>query len=61
MNNMIKRAISVISGYFVSLPIFFFDLDPITQSLILMVFFILYYYALDRLFDYIENKRGDKK
>lgn len=52
-----KKAISVISGWFESLPIlYYFSQNYILNSIVLCVNFIIYYYVLDKLFQYIEKK-----
>ena len=63
MKKITKKVISVVSGYFASIPIFYSDfyrvLSPVIQATILCIFFIFYYYLIDRIFDRIE-KRGAK-
>jgi len=70
MKLIIKKMISVISGYFVSLPIFYSYiyqiLSPIIQATILCIFFIIYYYICDKIIKYIEirienNKKKEKE
>ncbi|RLD10439.1 MAG: hypothetical protein DRI44_06090 [Chlamydiae bacterium] len=56
MNLIVKKIISVVSGYFASLPFFFVNINPIVDSLILMVFFIAYYALIDYILEKIEQK-----
>jgi len=56
MKLIYKKIINVVSGYFASLPFFYVKFNnALLQSLTLCVFFIFYYYILDKLLYFIEN------
>jgi len=61
MRLLLKKAISVVSGWFVSIPFFYLPIPGILQSALLCVFFIFYYALFDKIFQKIEEKGGDKK
>ena len=55
MKLIYKKIIAVTSGYFASLPFFLFNIHPIFDSIILALFFIAYYYLVDRIFEHFEE------
>ena len=61
MKLILKKAISVVSGWLVSIPFFYLPINGILLSTILCIFFIFYYTLLDKLFQKIENLKNKKK
>ncbi|MHC1591741.1 MAG: hypothetical protein ACXQS8_06630 [Candidatus Helarchaeales archaeon] len=60
MRSIFRKIISVVSGYFVSLPFFYVNINPVVDSLILCIFFIFYYWLVDKIIDLVERKLNDE-
>jgi hypothetical protein len=57
LRKLVEKTIAVVSGYFVSLPIFYLIDNELVKSLVLMGFFIGYYWVLDVLFAYVRKRQ----